>query len=108
VAPTPEELRRRLGVDPVAVPDPILQQCLDVAFTMVNEYVPVENRGSPLYAAAVLTLGVRVYEEENTGRGGMDPGGEYDYSYLPGATARMVKAAWAYIGPITTVPVPFA
>lgn len=97
--PTADDLRRalRVGAD---VSDAELQGCLDVATAAAEQWVPAENRTSPLYAEGVLGLAVKVWEERGRGRVGMDPSGDVDVYYTPGATAGMIRSQWAYFGPL--------
>jgi hypothetical protein len=98
------ELRTRLSVTPLTLPDEVADRCLIVAAAMIDTYVPVGNRTDPRYAEGVQALAVRVYEERVRGRVGVGPDGEPVEEYTPGPTEGMVRSVWGYIGPLTRIP----
>lgn len=95
--PLVDELADRLDLDPDA---PGLTQCIEVAAAMVDPYSPLEHRIPTLYTEAVVQLAVKVWEERGRGRIGMDPEGDLEVYYTPGATAGLVRSVWAYIQPL--------
>lgn len=102
----PNELARRLDLEPVS-PDLalLLVSCLDRSAYLVQPYVDearVTSGGAGLdvYLEAVYQLAVKDWQIGVQGVNAMDPEGEY--TYVPGATAGLVKSVWAYIAPLTT------
>lgn len=91
-----EELRRRLDVDEVTIPDDILTWCLNVSTAMIDEWKPEGNR--ILVDEATVELAVKVYDLGGRGGVTMDPAGEW-VAPAPTATAGLINSVMGILGP---------
>ena len=91
-----EELRRRLDVDEVTIPDDILQWCLTISAAMIDEWNPTGNRW--LIQEATIELAVKIYDLGGRGTVSMDPAGEW-VAPAPTATAGLINSVMGILGP---------
>lgn len=107
-APAPasaaDELARRLDLPTPLTPD--LQQLLEDSLTrcaaLISPHVDsvLVTRHPEVFLEAVYQLAVKDWQIGVQGVSAAAADGEY--TYVPGATAGLIKSVWAYIAPLTT------